>query len=96
MSRQQKELPSAEKADRGSTTLVKRCLGCLQPLALTAFPLRSDRPGQRKSRCRICLNRITGIWRALNADYGKQWRQAHPEYTAAASREYRKRNLKGH
>jgi hypothetical protein len=74
--------------------LAKRCLGCLQMLPVTSFSLRTDRPGQRKSRCSACLNRNTAIWRALNPTYCARWREAHPDYMAAASREYRKRALR--
>jgi hypothetical protein len=42
---------------------LKRCLGCGRTLPMSVFPVRSDRPGRRRAKCRECWARYMAAYR---------------------------------
>jgi hypothetical protein len=72
-----------------SDGLVRRCSKCLRFYPADSFPWKDKGRGYRRSRCRACTNSVGGIWRALNSDYGKRWREAHPDYMRSYARKRR-------
>lgn len=63
--------------------MTKLCNGCGRTLPLEDFAPRTDRPGQRRPRCRACHNQISACWRARNPDYQRQWVKDNPAKVAA-------------
>lgn len=77
----------------------KVCSGCGKEKGIEMFPLRSDRPGKRHSRCVLCFKNVTAErnreYNILNFDkiavVKRKYHAAHPRYNEQSSRRRRAR-----